>query len=728
MSTLSLTQNEIESLKSLTDSELQLVLTTLSQDPQGPTTRGSRKADREALRSAQDTRRHQDIGEPAWHLIDHDRRKKASESLAFHLKSYHPETFTLPFADFHYRFIDIAEHVVKDGGWFAYAVSRGFGKSKLSEGIVEWVLLHGFKRWPVLIGATSDAGLARMKNIHLQLRQNKKLLQDFPEVCHPFVSLGPSARKAEGQHIGGRLTSIELKRDSFVLPTVSTPHGWPYRKVSGSRVSAFGITGAFRGLSSTTVELETLRPDLGVADDPSTSESSRSYSQNLQRLSILKGDVGYLGGPGAPFALLVPCTVIHRDDLADQILNREVNPEFHGERHKMLESMPTNESLWDRYAEIRRDCIRRDVPTTEATDFYRDNRDAMDEGAKASWPARYDENELSAIQHAMNRKLRDEASFSAECQNEPATETSSEVLVASPPEIIVKQNHCERGVAPDFTSKIAAHIDVQQKCLYYAIVGSSMEFECAVLDYGTFPDQNRTHFRYRDSIKSFADVYGSQENMDSLLYRGIQDLIALIATTVIKREDGVDLKVDEILVDCGWEETPVISACRESVHRSIVNVLKGISVKAKDQRMRQRKRKPGFRLGHEWQEGPKPNMPSQKWINHNTNYWKSKLHVGLKTATGAGSVSLFKTLPERHRMIADHCNSEMVTRVTADGNTVDEWDPLPGKPDNHFFDNLVGALVGLSRQGCAVPGAHDNDRVPQGRRARQIKRGKGRFR
>ena len=116
MSTLSLTLNEIESLKSLTDSELQLVLTTLSQDPQGPTTRGSRKADREALRAAQDTRRHQDIGEPAWHLIDHDRRKKASESLAFHLKSYHPETFTLPFADFHYRFIDIVEHLVKDAG------------------------------------------------------------------------------------------------------------------------------------------------------------------------------------------------------------------------------------------------------------------------------------------------------------------------------------------------------------------------------------------------------------------------------------------------------------------------------------------------------------------------------------------------------------------------------------------------------------------------------------
>jgi hypothetical protein len=49
----------------------------------------------------------------------------------------------------------------------------------------------------------------------------------------------------------------------------------------------------------------------------------------------------------------------------------------------------------------------------EATEFHRENREAIDEGSTVAWPERFNHDELSAIQHAMNLKLQDEAAFFA---------------------------------------------------------------------------------------------------------------------------------------------------------------------------------------------------------------------------------------------------------------------------------------------------------------------------
>ena len=83
---------------------------------------------------------------------------------------------------------------------------------------------------------------------------------------------------------------------------------------------------------------------------------------------------------------------------------------------------PTNETLWQRYAEIRAEGLRAGDGGAAGTEFYRENRAAMDEGADVAWAERFNHDELSAIQHAMNLKLQDEAAFFAEYQNEPLPE------------------------------------------------------------------------------------------------------------------------------------------------------------------------------------------------------------------------------------------------------------------------------------------------------------------
>ncbi len=74
-------------------------------------------------------------------------------------------------------------------------------------------------------------------------------------------------------------------------------------------------------------------------------------------------------------------TVVRPDDLADRILDREKHPQWQGERTKMVYAWPTNEALWTRYAELWRLGMQADRGISEATEFYRAYREAMDDGA-----------------------------------------------------------------------------------------------------------------------------------------------------------------------------------------------------------------------------------------------------------------------------------------------------------------------------------------------------------
>ena len=68
------------------------------------------------------------------------------------------------------------------------------------------------------------------------------------------------------------------------------------------------------------------------------------------------------------------------------------------------------------YAEIQAVGFRNGNGGASATDFYRENRDAMDGGSQIAWPEHFNYDELSAVLHAMNLKLQDEAPSSAEYQ------------------------------------------------------------------------------------------------------------------------------------------------------------------------------------------------------------------------------------------------------------------------------------------------------------------------
>lgn len=187
---------------------------------------------------------------------------------------------------------------------------------------------------------------------------------------------------------------------------------------------------------------------------------------------------------------LMTLTVMRPDDLADRILDRDKHPQWQGERTKMVYAFPANEALWARYAELWRAGMQADRGITEATEFYRANRAAMDEGAIVAWPERHHPDELSAVQHAVNLKLdRGDVAFWAEYQNEPLPEEHADDEMLTAEQIMAKVNGHRRGEVPIGAMHLTMFIDVQGKALFWLVAAWEDDFTGFVLDYGTEPDQ-----------------------------------------------------------------------------------------------------------------------------------------------------------------------------------------------------------------------------------------------
>lgn len=350
------------------------------------------------------------------------------------------------------------------GGLFALAMPRGSGKTCIAKCACLWAVLYGHQEFVCLIGASEVHAVEMLDSIKMELDSNDALEADFPEVVHPIRCLDGIANRCSGQLYKGERTHIGWTANEVVLPTM------PGSPASGAIIKVAGITGRIRGMKYKRVDEKTVRPSLVILDDPQTDESARSLSQCATRERILAGAVLGLAGPGKKIFGIMPCTVIQPGDMADTILDREKHPEWNGERTRMVYRFPTTEKLWTKYAEVRAESLRVHGDMREATAFYEANRAALDEGAKITWPERFNHDEASAVQHAMNLKLQDEAAFYAEYQNEPLPEKGIEDEgPLTPDQIAGKLNGMKRGEVPIGANHLTMFIDVQGKLLFWFI-------------------------------------------------------------------------------------------------------------------------------------------------------------------------------------------------------------------------------------------------------------------
>lgn len=629
-------------------------------------------------------------------IADTDRRDRAEGDFEFFCRTYFPATFNLAWSNDHRRAIQRIQTATREGGLFAYAMPRGSGKTSLAECAVLWATLCGYREFILFIGSDEGSGLASLESIKTEIETNDLLLEDFPEVCFPIRALEGIPHRCNGQTYKGQRTHIGWTAKEIIYPTI------PGSKASGAVIKATGITGRIRGMSFKRPDGKKVRPSMVVIDDPQTDESARSPSQCAQRVAILNGAILGLAGPGRKIAGVMPCTVIAKGDMADELLDKNKNPQWQGERTKMMYSFPANTKLWDQYAQIRADSFRAGNDGKDATAFYQANREAMDAGAEAAWPVRFNPDEISAIQHAMNLRLRDERAFFAEYQNDPMPEViDSELMTAN--EIAAKVNGLKRYVVPMNCEHVTAFIDIQANMLFYLVLATGQKFNGAVIDYNAWPDQKRNYWTKADAKHTFARLWPTM-GQEGQIYKALESLVSDLMARDWVREDGSAMKIERLLIDCNWgtHTDLVYQFCRQSPHAAIITPARGRYVGASHVPWDQFKQKDGERLGYHWMM---PSLKGKRAIRHlenDVNFWKSFVHARFKTAIGDPGCFTLWGKADEHRLIADHLCSEYRVRTQGRGRTVDEWHAKPGKPDNEGLDAIVGATVAASFQGVRL--------------------------
>ena len=653
-----------------------------------------------------------DIGElPA--IANPDRRHQAERDFRFFCEAYFPLTFHLAWSPDHLKVITRIEEAVLEGGLFAMAMPRGSGKTTICECACIWAVLNGHREFVCLIGSNEGHAMDMLDSIKTELDGNELLLADFPEVIFPIQCLDGIANRCSGQLHQGERTHIGWTAREVVLPTM------PGSMASGAIIKVAGITGRIRGMKFKRPDGQTVRPSLVVLDDPQTDESARSLSQCANRESILAGAVLGLAGPGKKISGIMPCTVIRPGDMADSILDRDRHPEWNGERTRMVYSFPDDEKLWARYAELRAEGMRSGDGGKAATEFYAQHREAMDAGAKIAWPERHNHDELSAIQHAMNLKLQDEAAFFAEYQNEPLPEETVDEDMLTADQVTAKINNLQHGEIPIACNHLTMFIDVQQKLLFFCVCAWEDDFTGYVVDYGSFPDQKRPYFTLRDARHTLATA-SPGSGLEGTIYAGLEALTQQYLSREWKRDDGAMLRIDRCLIDANWGHSTdvVYQFCRQSSHSTILTPSHGRFVGASSIPFSEYKRKQGDRVGLNWRI---PNVRGKRAVRHvvfDTNWWKSFVHARLAVSMGdRGCLSLFGSKPETHRLFAEQVTAEYFVKTSGRGRTVDEWKLRPEQSDNHWLDCLVGCAVAASIQGAVLFGTGAAP-VPQRRRIR----------
>ncbi|KKL61768.1 hypothetical protein LCGC14_2192000 [marine sediment metagenome] len=526
------------------------------------------------------------------------------------------------------------------------------------------------------------------------------LAEDFPEVCFPIAMLDGKPQRCASQTCDGNRTFITWRADEIVLPTI------PNSAASGAVVKVKPFAKA-RGVGHKRSDGEKVRPDLIIADDVQDDESAASPLQVNKNLNILKKNLLHTTGHRRASSIIVNGTVIAKDDLVEKLL---ADSAWQGARIPFVKSWSkAHKTFWlGDYATCRRAFDKsingdRERASREATALYMSRRGEADEGCEVSWEERYTRpHEVSAIQHAYNVLIDDGMEvFATEYQNQPLDAETKFKL--TPEWIASKTNGLARGVVPQSAEFVTGHIDVHLRVLYYIVCAWSKSFDGSVIDYGTYPRQPVGYFSETNSPVSMADTHPGMGE-DAFILASLTSLTNELLDASYRREDGAGMNIGRLLVDARWGEKNklVKQFCRRHPHAGTrLLAAQGLGIGPAQKPFDEYKAEPGTLTGLAWRIG-KP-VGNERWVTVDANWWKSCVAARLAMPLGTpGGLDLFGIDPREHALFADHCVAEVPVETSAKERTRDVWEWKPGRPDNHYWDNLYNAAVAASMLGATI--------------------------
>lgn len=713
-----------------------------------------------------------EIGPINFSDIDWDTRNKCKYDLETFCKTYIPNTYKDDGVFYEWSadqrdLLSISQKVVLQGGKHARAMPRGGGKTSIVKGTILWAALYGHISYTAFIGSTDDNSLGIVDFLKSHFLTNNLLLKDFPESVYPLRMLEGNPHKVTGQiylsyptHIRWavdkvRLPSIPLNREQasqypadeiiqIPYPEVEE-YSWCHRS-SGSFIDTFSINGSIRGQVMThPLTLSEIRPQLVIADDVQKDQGAESPATIEKLIRKLDGAIDGLGGPTTLLSCLQPCTVIAPNDLADTYLNPEKKPEWNGVRNKMVLSWPPGITdtdisddtpagkLWTEYADTLRYSLRTKKDISLATDLYDKNRKIMDENFVVSWKDRYNRHEkykgnieLSAQQHAMNLRLKNEETFASEYQNCPFARTQQGTTLISAQQFSSMTIGMGAGELLLGTSSVTCYMDVQDELLYYCVVGFEPDLTGVICDYGTFPEVSYHYFtkaqtaawcllsRHFKKSNPDAPIERNRSNrpkarLDDKIYWSINELVRQLFSRRYIRQDGTEMGITKLGIDTRWGEA------NDSIKRAIRNLndarviaCSGQPVKAINKQFEEYGRTTGWlfedHLNPQIQEVKWVYKPDKSGMMHlliDANRAKSFLFRRLAVTPGSkGSLSLYQGRDGEHDLFCHQvCDSEFPTPVGTKGRIKEEWE-IRERTDNEYLDCLANCVILGTFDGC----------------------------
>lgn len=629
-------------------------------------------------------------------------RENARWDVMYYAERYHKVKWYLGWCDSHQALWGYLQEAILGRGTslIAVAMPRGSGKTTICRVAVEWGVLNGHVRWPLLIEAESEAFLKQMRAFRTTFRTNVMLADDYPETVWVLQKM-PTSQSAPNMTCLGERMDIVYKTNEIVMPTnyLSREFG-----TSGGVFSGGGITSSIRGAQVTLPSGEVIRPDMVVINDMQTRESAGSVSQVAERIEILGGDVLGCGGPGRPITAVATGTVIHNGDAFDRLLSNEM-PQWSSLRVKWMQDWPTNMDLWQEYGNLLRRLKIEEQPIDECNVFYESRRADMDAGAKVYWDQRIDPPYLSSVQTFMSWWILSPSSAMAEGQNEPVDPHELDTVVyCSRAEVLAKLSPYGRYEVPDDAVELVAFVDVQLDVLIYVVCAVTREYQTYIVDYGTFPDQRRDYWTKGMLSHKLSDHWTSPSEA---WVEGLRVLAKQLADPLRwRRSRGEPALLSHGQVDASYGDSTdsVFSFCKNygagmwlpsfgdgiSASRNPIN--HGAEAKKWQKRHRD--------WGWHWNRRHDNDRGCDR-VLFDANAFKSHVHIGIRTPEQEpGSVQMFQGT---HHLLADHIRSEFPTETQGRGRLCVEWKLRPGQ-DNDLLDGIAGCLVGASVRKITMPG------------------------
>ena len=383
----------------------------------------------------------------------------------------------------------------------------------------------------------------------------------------------------------------------------------------------------------------------------------------------------------------------------------------------MIETWPTDRDLWDDWYDIAKACLISDSRDLgPAHNFYIENREAMDAGAKLYWEGRVTAGYISALESAMAKYYTDPVTFAAEYQNQPLDLVNADVEMPPIDVLVSQMSAVPRLKIPDWATHVTAMIDVQGKLLYYGVKAWADQFTGAVVDYGTWPDQGRAYFSLQDARRTFFRERPGA-GFEGCLHYAIHQLMDKLEGQAWVREDGTKMRLTAGLIDANYgQSTDVVYAAVGERKNSIWVPSHGRGVKATHQPLNATAPKKGEARGPGWYM-PRLDKAQRpvRHVTYDTNWWKSFVAGRWAIAVPERGHQTFFA-DGRHRMYAEHLNAEYAVKVSTDRRECLEWFEKPNL-DNHYLDIDVGCAVAAS-----IAGVKMEELGPENKRKRKVKR------